>query len=75
MKDEFYCSVPKNKIRIVDTPKIRAVSLIIAFTEYDTKKIHPEAWNSQRITGMKVTEEALEQHYLKVHQEVGSMFR
>ena len=27
----------------VDTPKIRAVSLIIAFTEYDTKKIHPEA--------------------------------
>jgi len=26
----------------VDTPKIRAVSLIIKFTEYDTKKIHPE---------------------------------
>ncbi|WP_318312833.1 hypothetical protein, partial [Flagellimonas crocea] len=25
----------------VDTPKIRAVSLIIKFTEYDTKKIHP----------------------------------
>ena len=26
----------------VDTPKIRAVSLIIKFTEYDTKKVYPE---------------------------------
>ena len=26
----------------VDTPKISAVSLIIKFTEYDTKKVHPE---------------------------------
>ncbi|MAO17097.1 MAG: hypothetical protein CMH44_09515 [Muricauda sp.] len=28
--------------RNVDTPKIRAVSLIIKFTEYTMKKIHPE---------------------------------
>ncbi len=28
--------------RSVDTPKIRAVSLIIKFTEYDTKKVYPE---------------------------------
>jgi hypothetical protein len=26
----------------VDTPKIKAVSLIIKFTEYETKKIHPK---------------------------------
>ncbi|MDF0717171.1 restriction endonuclease subunit S [Muricauda sp. 334s03] len=43
---EIDVEIPSNseqkRIVAVDTPKIRAVSLIIKFTEYDTKKVYPE---------------------------------
>lgn len=37
----------------VDTPKIRAVSLIIKFTEYDTKKVYPEVQDQSGIGSLK----------------------
>ncbi|RIV51634.1 hypothetical protein D2V93_06940 [Flagellimonas taeanensis] len=37
----------------VDTPKIRAVSLFIKFTEYDTKKNHPEVQDANASISLK----------------------
>jgi len=43
----------ESKGYFVDTPKIRAVSLIIKFTEYDTKKVYPEVQDQSGIGSLE----------------------
>ncbi|MBO0355806.1 hypothetical protein J0656_17440, partial [Muricauda ruestringensis] len=44
---------PIKQTQYVDTPKIRAVSLIIKFTEYDTKKVYPEVQDQSGIGSLE----------------------
>ncbi|MBP2833747.1 hypothetical protein J8281_16245 [Aquimarina sp. U1-2] len=43
----------KSLLKAVDTPRIKTVSLIIKFTGYDTKKIHPELQDEGRFGGLE----------------------